>query len=680
MSKDYINFVVSSHTLYDRYYDDWKLCLNSWYGGTEYKNARYLRAYAVDMATPGETINTYITGDDGMPMGRSQARLQIGHSTYEANRDSDIMTGNFYKEKLDNTPLYNYVKLIAAEYNALLFRNPPQRYVGDSTEAEKFLKDVSGEGESINEFMSQVDLYTTVMGVCHVTCIKPIGSDIPRWRIHTPLDVTNWNYAYDIDGNLVLTDVVILLEKNDTHSVYRYFTRSEIHTIFVGADDEDYVPPIEDKRLEKIDDNVYRIVQPNELGYVPMQTFYQSTKIYNNIGTTVVQDVAQIQRSIYGDMAEIYSAITYSAHPTLIVDEQTDQLNDGAVGGEPGSIVKVQNSLTGEPNYVFEFKSPSLDSITQIRELVDNKVQKLSQIAMLRSEDLIKAANSGAQIEVYDDKLSAMVRRKATNLENGEAKLWEIWYDWLNMLVPEDFSISYNRQYNRRALEIELKEVELMMATLDKYELLIEGPEEPEDKKEYKKEEYTVAPMPANGTACPVATQDIAVNLANRQNAIDTANYGPLNPAQPNDAFWQALADKWSVSVEEAKKSRCGNCAAFNITANTKACIQQGLAAGGATGDEWETVGAGDLGYCEAFDFKCASARTCDAWVGGGPITDANGMEIEIEEYESEEDEAEYGLTPEQYKEYEEFKTNARNKIRERLEQLFNASTTANGF
>jgi hypothetical protein len=30
--------------------------------------------------------------------------------------------------------------------------------------------------------------------------------------------------------------------------------------------------------------------------------------------------------------------------------------------------------------------------------------------------------------------------------------------------------------------------------------------------------------------------------------------------------------------------------------------------------------------------------------------------------------------------EYEEFKTNARNKIRVRLEQLFNASTTANGF
>jgi hypothetical protein len=38
--------------------------------------------------------------------------------------------------------------------------------------------------------------------------------------------------------------------------------------------------------------------------------------------------------------------------------------------------------------------------------------------------------------------------------------------------------------------------------------------------------------------------------------------------------------------------------------------------------NEWDTISAGDLGYCEAFDFKCAANRTCDAWVVGGPIID----------------------------------------------------------
>ena len=469
----YIDFITTNHSLYDRYESEWRLCINSYYGGVEYKNARYLRAYQVDFNTPSEVINTYVTNDAGQAIGKSKARVEIGYSSNETNRGQDLITGSFYLEKLDNTPLYNYVKLIVSEYNAILFRNPPQRYVGESAEAQRFLGDVDGEGNSINEFMSMVDVYTTIYGVCHVSCIKPVGSDIPKWRVHSPLEVTNWDYAYDIDGNLKLKRVVIKVEDNDFHSVYRYMTDTTIETVFVGAEDN-YNPPIDVEGIEYLGENTYRVIQPNELGYIPLKTIYQSTKVYNNIGTTVVQDVAQIQRSIYGDMAEIYSAITYGAHPTLVVDETTDQLNDGQVGGEPGSIVKVQASLTGQPTHVYEFKSPPLDAINEIRDLVDNKVQKLSQIAMLRSEDLIRASRSGTQIEQFDDKLSALIRRKATNLENAEAALWEIWYDWLNMTMPDDFSISYNRQYNKRALEQELGEVDQMMAILQKYEALVE--------------------------------------------------------------------------------------------------------------------------------------------------------------------------------------------------------------
>jgi len=120
------------------------------------------------------------------------------------------------------------------------------------------------------------------------------------------------------------------------------------------------------------------------------------------------------------------------------------------------------------------------------------------------------------------------------------------------------------------------------------------------------------------GDVCPIATQNIAANLEARDNAIAVANYGPLDPGQDNADYWGAAADRWSVSVEEVKTARCGNCAAFNITSRIRACIADGI--GGV--DAWDVVDAGDLGYCEAFDFKCASARRCDAWVQGGPLTD----------------------------------------------------------
>jgi len=118
--------------------------------------------------------------------------------------------------------------------------------------------------------------------------------------------------------------------------------------------------------------------------------------------------------------------------------------------------------------------------------------------------------------------------------------------------------------------------------------------------------------------SCPLATQDIEENLKNRQKAIDTANYGPMNPNEPNTAYWRKLANGWRLSPDQAKRSRCGNCAAFIQTPTMLDCIEQGL----GEPDAWEVIDAGDLGYCEIWDFKCASKRTCSAWVTGGPITD----------------------------------------------------------
>ena len=468
---DYIDYITGNHSLYDRYYDDWKLCINSWYGGTEYKDAKYLRAYQVDFNTPNETVNTYETNSDGSVVNKIKVPVTHGLNQNDVNRGGDTIDGSFYGEKLNNTPLYNYVKLIVAEYNALLYRNAPQRILPDMPESDQFVNNVDKEGSSLNEFMSLVDMMTTIYGVVHVGCYKPLGSDIPKWQIHTPLDVTNWSYKYALDGSLMMDSIVIKIEDSDHHDIYRHITPTIMETIFVGkSEDEDYYPPVDMDLVEEIDDGVYKLVQENELGYIPVKTIYQSTKVYNNIGTTVIQDVAQIQRSIYGDMAEIYAGLTYSSHPTLVVDETTEQMNDGQIGSEPGSVIRVQSSLTGDQTHVYQFVSPQLDNIKNIKELVDSKVEKLSQIAMLRSEDMIKSSSSGYQMEVYDDKLASLIRRKATNLENAEANLWEIWADWMNVQLPEDFSISYSKQYNRKALEHEIKELTDIMGAYQQYE------------------------------------------------------------------------------------------------------------------------------------------------------------------------------------------------------------------
>lgn len=119
---------------------------------------------------------------------------------------------------------------------------------------------------------------------------------------------------------------------------------------------------------------------------------------------------------------------------------------------------------------------------------------------------------------------------------------------------------------------------------------------------------------------CPPATQDIKVNIKNRQKAIEDAGYGPLNPREPNNDFWKKKGDRWDVSESEAKKQRCGNCIMFVRSPRMLGCIESAL--GNEKGNTaWDIIDAGKIGYCEAFDFKCHAERTCDAWVVGGPTT-----------------------------------------------------------
>ena len=143
-------------------------------------------------------------------------------------------------------------------------------------------------------------------------------------------------------------------------------------------------------------------------------------------------------------------------------------------------------------------------------------------------------------------------------------------------------------------------------------EAMTELPGEEEEAVETETETETET----EGESCPVETQDIAVNLKNRQKAINVAAYGPADPNNPGD-YWQGKATRMRATVEDVVNMKCGNCAFFNVTTPIIRCIEQGIGA-----DAAEVVAVGKFGLCEAFDFKCAAARTCDAWVVGGPITD----------------------------------------------------------
>jgi hypothetical protein len=118
---------------------------------------------------------------------------------------------------------------------------------------------------------------------------------------------------------------------------------------------------------------------------------------------------------------------------------------------------------------VFEFKAPPLESLEQNRQLIEQKIEKMNAVAMIRSEELIRASRSGAQIEAYDTKLESFVRKKAVSMENSEYQIWKMWFDWQNATMPADLQISYSRKYSRQGLTAEIAELRQLMELVDQY-------------------------------------------------------------------------------------------------------------------------------------------------------------------------------------------------------------------
>jgi len=111
---------------------------------------------------------------------------------------------------------------------------------------------------------------------------------------------------------------------------------------------------------------------------------------------------------------------------------------------------------------------------------------------------------------------------------------------------------------------------------------------------------------------CPKATQDLALNTKNRNSCIRKYMYGPLNLS--DTSYWVKLAKLWNTTPKVAMKSRCSNCAAFDISPRMLDCMPGPLSEPIEDQD-------GYLGYCWMHHFKCHSARTCETWAAGGPIT-----------------------------------------------------------
>ena len=591
--------IQETHTEWARNISRWQFLIDSYLGGQDYRDGKYLLSYVME----------------------SQEE---------------------YEGRLDNTPLDNHVKAIVAIYNAFLFRQPPKREFGSLSadpSLQAFMDDCDLEGRTFDAMMRDVSTYSSVYGNVWLVIDKPETTAYtraeeldqgvrPYLSIFTPENVVDWNYERAANGAYFLTYLKVLESRSAKKMIYRIYTPEVIQVVSLESSEEN-------ARLES--------EVPNALGIIPAVCVYSQRSPVRGVGVSDIGDIADMQRAIYGELSEGEQLLRLTNHPSLVKTASTQ----AAAGA--GSIIQMPEDLQADLKpYLLQ---PSGASLSGILDSMRHKVETIDRMAHMGGIRSIETRRlSGVGLATEFQLLNAKLAERAQNLELAEEQIWRIFSRWQGSVwdgridYPDSFNIQdkYNdmnmlklakdasprsdivhEEIERQMLRILVDDEERYQELADEVEIetvdgeAVGAEPEAEDMDEELPEEENF-----NETSCPLATQDVKTNLANRQSAIDGANYGPLNPAQPNRVFWMRLADKWSVTETQAKESRCGNCAAFVQTSAMKSCIEQGLAAGGTTGNEWDTVDAGDLGYCEAFDFKCASNRTCDAWITGGPIVD----------------------------------------------------------
>lgn len=387
--------LLETHNLWKTNIERWQFLIDSYHGGQEFRDGKYLTAYQM-----------------------------------ESQED--------YETRLDSTPYDNHVKAITAIYNSFLFREPPDRDMGQLEQDPglmNFMKDADLDGRSFDAVIRDISTYAAVYGHVWVILDKPPVNAYTRAEeleqgirpyisIVTPENVLDWNYRRSLSGVYYLDYVKIYEGSQSGEDVFREYTSDSVKIYTMGRSDEpELVMDI-----------------PNQLGRVPAVCVYGQRSPSKGLGTSLVGDVADMCRSIYQELSEIEQLGRLTNHPSLVKDVQT-QASAGA-----GSIIQVPADAGPDfvKPYLLQPDGASLDGFLKSIETKIGAIDRMAHMGGIRSIETRRLSGIGLATEFQ--LLNATLAAMADNLEHAEESIWRLYAAWQGMVW--DGEIKYPDSFN----------------------------------------------------------------------------------------------------------------------------------------------------------------------------------------------------------------------------------------
>ena len=386
--------IVSTNQLYIRNRDQWQYLLESYMGGIDYRNAGHLTKYVNE--TAGE-----------------------------------------YAARLNSTHLENHCQSVVSTYMSFLFREEPDReFEGLEVDpaVKDFLEDADLDGRSLDAFMKEVAIWSSVFGHCWLLVVKPnVGAETkgdelaqgvrPYVNLITPLTVSDWRWRRNPNGRYDLEYLKYVEEGNDTVSTIREWFTNEIHTWIVDHKNKTVLE---------------HYVEPNGIGAVPAMIAYSRKSPVRGIGVSDITDIADAQKTIYNLTSEVEQSIRINGHPALVKTAGAEA-SAGA-----GAIIQIEDNMDpGLKPYILSVSTDINSIFTAIQHTTD-AIDKMANTGAIRSNVATRMSAVAQQQEF--ELLNAKLSEKASNLELVEEQIWQ-WFAYYQG-TSWNGEIEYPRSFN----------------------------------------------------------------------------------------------------------------------------------------------------------------------------------------------------------------------------------------
>lgn len=417
MSLDQLSYCHSART---SNIDKWNFLYRSYIGGEEYRKGRYLHPY---------------WGENNAPF-------------------------DAYGRRLKATPLDNHVRTTVDIYRSYIWKHQPIREFNtlrNNPFLEDFLYDCDLNGQTIDSWMKDLTAWAMVLGDMWVLVDKPavdVESAIdevemrirPYVTTYTPQNVLDWGYRKLPNGKKCLSYIKTLEWSNSTKAGIRTWTEETITDYVVNVNEitGDY------------DSIVSAVEQPNSLGRVPFIRVQPLPLPNKDSGASLLEDVADTQRSIYNKLSELEQNIRISNHPMLVKGPET--IAEAGAGG----VITVPNGSDDIDPKILQPTGASIDGILKSIERDVEAINSMTHLTAVREQ---KSSMSGVALQTERQLLNAKLSDLADTIQEVEYKIWDLWCDWQD--VDNTVSINYIKMYDLRDPKTEMELLEKAIATVN---------------------------------------------------------------------------------------------------------------------------------------------------------------------------------------------------------------------